>query len=159
MTEPVTPMLDVVGAESRPVFEPYTMFAQTEAALEQHLGESGKLKLPERHRQTFTKYMPWVALVLLPVNFAALLLLLGVSALATLVGSSSFVGALLHTAVFALYALALPGLFAKTRRGWALFVYAMALSLLGSLLDLSLLGLLIDVGIVWIAFQVKYNYR
>ena len=60
---------------------------------------------------------------------------------------------------FVLDAIALPGLFARTRKGWAFFSYAILLSALGKVLSLSLFGLLISALMVWIAFQVKYHYR
>lgn len=159
MTEPATPLLEASVEPAPHAFEAYTAFPPAEEALEQHLGEKAKLKLQERHRQGFVKYLPWIALVFMPVHFAALLLLLGITALATLFGSFSYAGALLSTAIFVLYALALPGLFGKTRRGWAFYVYALAVSALGSLVRLSLVGLLLDAALLWVAFQVKYEYR
>ncbi len=157
MTEPATPVF--APAEDVPTFEAYTAFAPVEEALEQHLGAKAKLQLPARQRQTFARFLPWIALAFLPAHFAAVLLLLGVSALAALFGSFSFVGALVTAGVFVLELIALPGLFGKTRRGWAFYVYALALSTAGNLVRFSLFGLFANAAFLWIAFQIKYQYR
>lgn len=158
MTEPVTPAVDA-GLDEQLSFEPYTAFAPAEEAIEQHLGARSKLQLPPQYRETFVRFLPWMALLFLPLHFGAVLLLLGVSALGTLFGSFSYGAALISTGVFVLDVIALPGLFARSRRGWAFYVYALALSAVGNLLDLSIFGLLFSLAFFWIAFQVKYKYR
>ncbi len=157
MTEPVTPVF--VPAEEGHAFEAYTVFPPAEEALEQYLGAKAKVQLPERHRQMFVRFLPWIAVVFLPFHFAAVLLLLGVTGLAALFGSFSFIGAVIATGVFVLELIALPGLFGKSRRGWAFYVYALAVSTIGNLVRLSLFGLLMSVLFAWIAFQIKYHYR
>lgn len=159
MNEPVTPAMDAPSDEAQPAFAAYTAFPPVEEALEQQLGDKGKLILPERYREGFVKFLPWVVLLFLPIHFAAVLLLLGVTALGTLFGSFSFGGALLSSGVFLLDVIALPGLFARTRKGWTFWVYALALGAASSLLSLSVFGLLMSVVFFWVAFQIKYQYR
>lgn len=159
MNDPVTPALDTPRDEAEHGFVAYTAFPPVEEALEQQLGEQGKLKLPERYREGFVKFLPWFVLLFLPLHFAAVLLLLGVTALGTLFGSFSFGGALLSSGVFVLDIIALPGLFARTRKGWTFWLYALALGAASSLLSLSVFGLLMSVVFFWVAFQIKYQYR
>lgn len=158
MNEPIHPAADMGNAANAP-FEPYTAFGSVEQTLEQHLGAASKLQLPENMRENFVRFLPWVALLFLPVHFAAVLLLLGVSALATLVGSPSIISALVSVGVLVLDVIALPGLFARKRQGWAFFTYAIAVGALSDLLSFSIFGLVISAALLWFSFQVKYQYR
>ena len=155
MTHP----LEITHTDKPAGFVPYTVFPALEHAIERQLGQDAKIQLPEEYRSNFVRYLPYVALLFLPLQFGGVLLLLGVSALAKLFGSASLVPALISTGAFVLDAIALPGLFAGSRKGWAFFTYAILLSALGKVLSLSLFGLLISTLLVWIAFQVKYHYR
>jgi len=157
MNEPVNPVVDLDAASHR--FEPYTAFAGVEQTLEQHLGATSKLQLPDNMRAGFVRFLPWVALFFMPFHFAAVLLLLGISALAALVGSTSILGALVSAGILVLDVIALPGLFARKRQGWAFFTYAIALGAVGNLLSLSIFGLVMSAALLWLAFQVKYQYR
>lgn len=139
-------------------FEPYTMAPQVEKLLEEHLGQSAKVLMPEQWRENFARYFPWVTLLLMPVHFASVMLLFGLTALASLVGHFSWTGALLSAAVLVCDVIALPGLFSRARRGWAFFVYAQLISIVSDLISVSAIGLLLGVVILWIAFQVKPKY-
>jgi hypothetical protein len=129
-----------------------------EEAAERQLGAHSKLLLPRRHQAAFVRYAPFLALLFLPLRVAAVMLLLGVSALAAVLGSPSLSVALLSVVALLLSVLALPGLFRRSRRGWALYTYSLLVGALISLLQLSLFGLLVSAGLVWLAFQVKYHY-
>jgi hypothetical protein len=54
--------------------------------------------------------------------------------------------------------IALPGLFARTRKGWAFFMYGQFVIVLGDLLKGSLFGLAVMAVVIWAAFQVKHHY-
>jgi hypothetical protein len=154
MDEPFHPTLEM------PAFQAYTALPQVELWLEEQLGERGKLpRLSQRFRDGYVRYTPWVMLVFMPLHFLAVLLVLGVSGVATLLGHPSFVAALVTVAMFVLQALALPGMFARSRRGWTLALYALGIGALSQLLRLSLVGLLFHAGFLWLAFQAKYEYR
>jgi hypothetical protein len=147
------------GTATQPRFRSYTSFPAIEQAVEQVLGPNGKLVLPERHQLSFVRFLPWIALAFLPIHFIGLLVLLGVTAVATVFGSGSIMSALLSAAVLVLDVIALPGLFKRTRRGWEFFTYAATLGAISNLLGLSLFGLLMSAAVLWLAFQVKYQYR
>lgn len=139
-------------------FVAYTAFPGLEEAAERQLGARSKLLLPRRHQETFVRFLPWIALLFLPLHFAAVLLLLGISAMAAIVGVVSLPIALLSVVVFVLSVMALPGLFGRARRGWAFYLYAQLVGAVASLVNLSLLGVLVSAALIWLAFQVKYHY-
>ncbi|HEX5656504.1 MAG TPA: hypothetical protein VFX59_04880 [Polyangiales bacterium] len=141
-------------------FQAYTALPQVELLLEDQLGARGKLPLlGPKFRADYARYTPWVMLLFLPFHFLAVLLVLGVSGVATLLGHPSFLAALATVVLFALQAMALPGMFARSRRGWSLSLYGLALGTLIQLLRLSMVGLLFHGLFLWLAFQAKYEYR
>jgi hypothetical protein len=161
MEQPVPSSLDVAsGAASSmpPPFVAYTAFPAAEQWLEKHLGPQAKVLLPARHQENYVRFLPWVAVIFLPIKLAAVLLLVGVSMLAALVGSFSPLASALALVVFVLDLIALPGLFGRTRRGWAFFTYALAVNALGNVFSFSLFGLATSTLMFWIAFQVKPRY-
>lgn len=162
MNEPGTTVPESeAGTDSAPEQRPfvaYTHAPQAEAFLEQHLGPRAPLQLPERWRENFVHYFPWVALVFLPLQLVAVLALLGLSALAALFGHVSALSGIFAVAILVCDVAALPGLFARTRQGWMFFTYALALGAVQNLVRFSLFGLLVQIALIWIAFQVKYRY-
>ncbi|MDB4984889.1 MAG: chromate transporter [Myxococcaceae bacterium] len=158
MSDPLSSDFGDAATQAR-IFEPYTVFPDAEAWLEEQLGEGAKLQLSARWREGFVRWLPWIAVVLLPLHLAAVLVLLGISAVATFLGSTSIFVALASLAVAVLEIVALPGLFARTRRGWAFYTYARVLGTGLRLLHFSVFGLLLGVVSLWIAFQVKREYR
>jgi len=135
-------------------FVPFTAFPSIESSLERHLGPSSKVLLPAQHQAGFVRALPWVALVFLPLHLSGVALLFGITAL----GSGSVLRALLPASVFVLDVLALPGLFKRSRRGWAFFLYALLIGVLNNVLSFSIFGLAVSAALVWLAFQVKYRY-
>lgn len=146
------------SAEAAP-FVAYTHVPQAEAWLERYLGKGAAFQLPERSRDGFVRYFPWVALAFLPLHLLAVLALIGLSFLSALFGHVSLFSGVFALAILACDVLALPGLFARTRQGWTFFAYALALGAVSQLLRFSLFGLVIQIALLWIAFQVKYRYR
>jgi hypothetical protein len=140
-------------------FEPYTAFPGVEQALERQLGPDSKFQMSELQRRNFVRYLPWFALLMLPFQLGGLLLLFGITALAKIFGSASFLPSLISAGAFVLDFIALPGLFSGSRKGWAFFTYALLLSALGDALSLSLFGLICSGLLLWVTFQVKYQYK
>lgn len=140
-------------------FVPYTVFPALEHTLERQLGPSSKFQLSQQQRDSFVRFLPWVALLFLPLQLGGVMVLLGVSAVAKLMGAGSIIPALLSTLTFVLDVIALPGLFSGKRKGWAFFTYALAVGVVSKLISFSLFGLLVSALLFWLAFQVKYHYR
>ena len=160
MDRPLQHPMTELEVETKPGgFVPYTMFPALEHALERQLGPDSKFQLPPRQRAGFVRFLPWVALLLLPLQLGGVLLVLGLSAVAKLMGAGSIFPAVISVVTFALDLIALPGLFAGTRKGWTFFAYAIAVGALSNVISMSLLGLLMSALMLWLAFQVKYEYR
>jgi hypothetical protein len=146
------------AADAAP-FRAYTVFPAAERQLERHLGPAGKLVLSERQQLGFVRLVPWILLAFIPFQLVGVAVLLGVSALTAVADpGASIASAVLGSAGFVLSVVALPGLFRRSRVGWAFYMYSIIVGLLSSMLSLSLLGTLISVVLVWLMFQVKYRY-
>lgn len=158
--EPNTQLVsEGVDAEPGPSsFVAYTRFADGEEWLEQHLGERGPVKMPASWPNNVVRFLPWAILLTMPLHVAAVLALVGVSILGTLFGEVSILPSLLSVAILVLDVLALPGLFARSRRGWELLVYGFGLALVHAALSLSLFGVAGQAFGLWLAFQTKYRY-
>ena len=141
--------------------------AVLESELAPYFTTKAPFQFPLNFREGFVKYWPIVSLVLLLLSLPAILAFLGIGAAFMPV---SFMGGLgtgfFYTVVmvFALIgvvlrALALPGLFNRTRSGWVLSYYAQLLSILGSVLSISIIGVLIGLLFLLLLFQVRDYYR
>jgi len=75
-------------------------------------------------------------------------------------GFSYTVSMIFTAVVLVLEALALPGLFKKTKSGWRLLFYAILVSAVQSLITFNLGGLIIGTILgLYILFQVKEYYK
>jgi hypothetical protein len=86
------------------------------------------------------------------------LLVLGFSSLAALLGHPSMAAAAISVVLFVLQVIALPGMFARTRRGWSFTVYSLVIGTFLAVLRLSLIGTALHLVFLWLAFQAKYEY-
>lgn len=137
--------------------------------LEQKLAELfGKLPpLPANIKEFIVKVAPWVDLVLLIILLPAILFIFG---LGTLLLPFGFLGGLgagtlgiiafgLSAVNIVLYAIAIPGLLKRQRRGWVLNYYAALIGAVQDLLSRDLFGLIIGTGIsLYILFQIRSYY-
>src|SRR5687768_624763 len=102
---------NVTQTSNKPAgFVPYTAFPGVEHAIERQLGPDSKFQMEDAQRRNFVRYLPWMALLMLPLQLGGVLLLFGVSVLAKFFGSGSLVPSLIATAAFVLDVIALPGL-------------------------------------------------
>jgi len=158
MNDPLNPVLDVPVVPEVRAFEPYTVLGPLEALLEQYLGAGAKFQMSQKSRDGYVRFTPWIMAFFLPLHFCALLLLIGVSAVAAVLGHPSFISTLLQVALFVVTVISLPGMFARTRRGWAFAVYGLLIGTAMQVVHLSVVGLLFHVLFLWLAFQAKYEY-
>lgn len=156
MNDPYYPALEVPAEAG---FVPYTAAPALEEFLEEHLGPRGKVTLSEKFRHDYPRITPWVMAFFLPLQFVGVLLLVGISSLAFLLGHPSFISTLITVGLFVLNAMALPGMFKRSRRGWELMVYALVIGTFAQALHLSLIGTVLHIGFLFLAFQAKYQYR
>lgn len=142
---------------------------QLETWFDEMLGKKAP-QLPENIRNAFVQYGPYVLVVFMIIGIPALLLALGLGAilspLAILGGARGvssfgfgFVHGLIGLAALVLQAIALPGLFAKTKAGWRWTYYSSLVSVVGSVLSFSLVGLLGNAIGLYVLFQIKSHYK
>ncbi len=124
--------------------------------------------IPKEWRELLVKIAPWISLVMVIIAVPAVLAIFGmaawVSSFAYLGGvgySTGFTISWIFTLmVMALQALAIPGLFKRTKAAWNLLFYATLLTAVQNLVVFNLAGLIIGTLIsLYILFQVKEYYK
>ena len=127
--------------------------------------------MPPNVKELFVRFAPWVTLVLLLITLPAVLIALGLGALAAplafLVGPgygvsygvSYTLGMLILGISVVLEAMSLPGLFKRSRQGWRLAYYGVLVNVVGSLIGLNIVGALVSALVgFYILFQIRPLY-
>ncbi len=127
--------------------------------------------LPEGVKGFIVMIAPWLVLISVILSIPALLALLGISSLVMpmygMMGYGYFGGGamwsvsmVLLAVTVVLEALAITGLFKKTKSGWNLIFYSVLVSLISNLITLNLLGFLIG-GLIsfYLLFQIRSYYH
>ena len=124
---------------------------------------------PTNVKEVIVKVGPWITLVLMVFAIPIILAALGLTALFSPVammygGYHLSLGFLLAGIISLLSlvfeAIALPGLFARSLKGWYLIYYAALLSALGNLIRVDIFGLIIGLAIsLYILFEIKPYYK
>lgn len=122
-------------------------------------------------REFLVKAAPYLVIIFLVMSLPAILMLLGMGSwlggmvpqtMGMMAGFSAMmlVYGILAAAVFVMEAVAVPGLFARTKKGRNWLYYAQVLSFVVSLLSGSVLGAIIGAAIgLYILFQIKSYYK
>lgn len=124
--------------------------------------------MPESAKEVLVKYAPYLSLLILIFTIPVILFAFGLSAALSPftyyagyhpLFSFSFYGLLsLLSMVFS--ALAVPGLFKKTRQSWEYMFYASLASLLSSLFKPDFASLIIGGALsFWVLFQIRSYYK
>jgi hypothetical protein len=144
--------------------------AMLEDTLDLYFGQKAPA-MPPNVKELFVRFAPWVTLVLLLITLPAVLIALGLGALAAplafLVGPGygvsygvTYTVAMLILGIsVVLEAMSLPGLFKRTRQGWQLAYYAVLVNVVGSLIGFNFVSALISAVVgFYILFQVRPLY-
>ncbi len=148
------------------------MFAQLDNICEEYLVKKAP-GLPENIKELLVKIAPWVSLVGVILGIPAVLAIFGLSAFVMPLG---FLGGIMSGRPFfgvtylvsvaflvvtlVLEALAIPGLFKRSKQGWMFAYYAVLVSAVSNLVSFNLGGLIIGTLIgLYILFQLKSYYR
>lgn len=143
------------AAQPAASFVAYTRVPPAERFLERYLGESCPVRLPDAHRGYFVRGLPWAPIVAAPFYLIAL----GATAIGFVFGGpAGMLNAVLTIVAVGFGVLAVPGLFRRSRGGWAFLTYATAVTLLQSAVNLDVLQMLFEGAFLWAVFQVKYRY-
>jgi hypothetical protein len=125
--------------------------------------------LPAGLKEFIVHYGPWITLILMVIAIPAVLLALGLSAVAipavtmysgAKVGGMFFVSGIIALFALILEAIALPGLFKRQIGGWRLLFYSVLVSAVGNLLSMNLGGLIIGTALsLYVLYEVKSYYK
>jgi hypothetical protein len=124
--------------------------------------------LPENIKDLLVKLAPYFAIIGVIISLPAILAVLGLGTIAApfaaLGGVSSFTNfslsiifVIINTVIMAM---AIPGLFARTYKGWQLMFIGTIISAVSSLLSMNLGSLILGTAIsFYFLFQVKSYYK
>lgn len=138
-----------------------------EAKLDLYFGKKAPA-MPESAKEVLVKYAPYLSLLILIFTIPVILFAFGLSAALSpftyYAGyhpffSFSFYG-LLSLLSMVLSAMAIPGLFKKSRQSWEYMFYASLVNLLSSLFKPDLVSLIIGGALsFWVLFQIRSYYK
>jgi hypothetical protein len=150
-------------------------FKQMENFFDTYLHKKVPFNLPPNVKEWIVKFGPWITLVLMVLAIPAILLALGLTAVVTpyamTYGTYGTYGAhyynplLTLSGIIALVALimeamALPGLFKRSLKGWHLVYYAVLVSAIGQLISGQIVSLIINVVVsMYFLFQIREYYK
>ena len=124
--------------------------------------------LPTGVKEAIVKFAPWITAILLILTLPVLLAILGLGAL---LAPFSFFGGIqagtnyIVTLVFSgiqlvLEAMAIPGLFARSKKGWTLAYYATLVGGVQNIVTFNIGGLLIGTLLsLYLLFQIREYYK
>lgn len=145
---------------------------QLEDMLELYLVKKAPFQLPASAKELIVKVMPWATLIIMILALPVVLLALGLGAFAGILtgvlgpfAAVSYAQGLTFSVVVLLVSvvlelIAIPGLFAKSVKGWRFVYWATLVSLVSSLMSFQIVSGLVGALIsLYILFQVKSYYR
>lgn len=143
---------------------------QLEGTLDEYFGKKAP-QMPENIREILVKIAPYLTILGVLFSIPAILSLLTFGGLFTAVApfgemagmrmaGNLWLGALLLVPVVVLEAMAIPGLFSRTKQAWKYIFWAQLVSLVAALVQFNIGGLIIG-GLIgfYILFQVKKLYK
>lgn len=140
-----------------------------ETTLNTYFGEKAP-KLPEGGRNFIVMIAPWLILISVIISIPAILALVGISSLVMPMGGMGngvygvgpmwTVSMILLAVSVILEALAIPGLFKRSKSGWNLVFYSVLVGLVSNLVTLNIVGLIISALIsFYLLFQIRGHYK
>jgi len=141
--------------------------SQVEEKLNLYFGKKAPA-MPENIKEFIVKYSPYLGIIMLIFAIPAILLSFGlasfmmplayISSIHT--GFTFSITALISLASLVFEAIAIPGLFKRTKQSWQYMFYASLLSLLSYFLALNFASLIVSGAIsFYILFQIKSLYK
>ena len=146
-----------------------SLIPQLEDMLDLYLVKKAPFQLPANVKEFIVKFGPWITLVLMLLALPIILVALGLSAvLLPMVGAAAGVNTgimatvslLFAIAALVLEAIALPGLFKRSKVGWNFVFYSVLVTAVGDLITFEIFGLIISTLIsLYILFQIRSYYK
>lgn len=140
---------------------------QLETVLDEYLVKKAPA-LPANIKELLVKFAPYLTIIGVVLAVPAIITLLGLGAVVSTsvyvvgaaVGYHYYLGILFTVLTLVLEALAIPGLFARSKKGWNLLYYSTLVSAVYALVSLNFFGLIIGTLIsLYFLFQVKSYYK
>lgn len=144
---------------------------QLENLLEEYLVKKAP-SLPKNIKEFIVKFAPWITIVIMLFAIPAVLLVLGLGALvapftvflgpgyAVGYGVGYVVSMVVLALSIVLEAMAIPGLFARSKKGWQLVFYATLVGFVSNLVGFQIVSGLIGALIgLYLLFQVREYYK
>lgn len=140
---------------------------QLEDTLDVYFGQKAPA-LPKGAKDAIVNFAPWITLLLLLLSLPAVLALLGIGAILSpfsylggySAGTTYTISLVLLAISVVLEALAIPGLFKKSKAGWNFVFYSSLVSIVSSLIGMQLFNMVIGAAIsFYILFQVRSYYK
>lgn len=140
---------------------------QLEENLDVYFGQKAPA-LPANIKELIVNFAPWISLIMVVVSLPAVLAIIGIGSLAApfsfLGGANSgfsYMLSLVFLALSVLFdAIAIPGLFKKSRQGWNFVFYSTLVGILSNLVHFNLSSLIVG-GLIsfYFLFQIKSYYK
>ena len=144
--------------------------ASLEDTLDLYFGQKAPA-MPPDVKELLVKCAPWITLFILLITLPAVLIALGLGALAAPLafligpgygvsyGVTYTVSMMILGVSVLLEALSVPGLFKRTRQGWRYAYYATLVSVAGSLIGLNVVSAIVSALVgFYILFQMRSYY-
>ena len=145
-----------------------TSLAKLEETLDLYLVKKAPFQIPKNIKELLAKFGPWLMAIGIIFALPMILFALGLGAVLAPfgilsgagVGIGGIVGGVILAISLVLEAMALPGLFKRSKKGWDLLFYATLVNAVHSLITFNLGGLVIGSLIsLYILFQLKELYK
>jgi hypothetical protein len=126
--------------------------------------------IPKGGKDFIVMIAPWMVIIGIALSIPALFGIFGLGAMMSAsqlgaamgmaLGPAYYASLVLLVIIVVLDIMALPGLFAKTKRGWDLIFYSSLVSLVSSLVTMNIAGFIIG-GLIsfYLLFQVREYYK
>jgi hypothetical protein len=148
---------------------------QMEDFFDTYLHKKAPFHLPPGFKEWVVKFGPWITLVLMLIALPLILAALGLTAYfnrTTVVyggyvyssgyaySTTYMLEGILSLAAFVMEAVALPGLFKRSLKGWHLVYYAVLVGAVGQLVGGNIIGLIINVVVsMYFLFEIREYYK
>lgn len=138
-----------------------------EKTLNEYFGKKAP-QLPDGVKDVIVNLAPWVTLILMILALPALLFLFGLATVLAPFGmmaegaryGTSLVGTVVSIVSLVLEALAIPGLFARSIKGWRLVYWSTLVGFVASLVSFNVVGGLLSAVIgLYFLFQIRDRYK
>lgn len=142
------------------------MLEKLEVILEEYLGKKAP-QLPKAWKEILVKFAPYLAIAGVVVGILGFLALLGLGAflvpsgaIGAVVTGQPFLNIVFLGAIVLLEGLAIPGLFSRSKKAWALLYWSVLVGAVQNIVSFNIGGLVIGTLLsLYFLFQVKEYYK